>query len=285
LWGGWAASSLLGPGVPFYALAATAALAGAALAASGRDVARLTLPSTSAADAKPTTEESDPPPLLWRSRPALAVAAAVVAANASASVGEPLVPLWLDQGPLGLSPGLQGVVFSTATLSYTLATPVAGQLADDAKRRSWLLLAGLTGIAVGYALISVAPWAAGADGVAQAGWRSLPLLVGGLAVLGVGVAFIDTPCLPLLAAIFEEHAGQESNGDSHGSAAAIASAAMSFGLFLGPLVSAPLVAPFQHVDADASWLAQGLAPASWAAGAACVAVALVTYREYRKLAS
>jgi hypothetical protein len=55
---------------------------------------------------------------------------------------------------------------------------------------------------------------------------SVPVLVLGLAMIGSGVALIDTPALPLLAALADNTLGP---GVGYGAAAAVEATAMSFG--------------------------------------------------------
>lgn len=105
---------------------------------------------------------------------------------------EPLVPIFLknafDEKLLW-----QGLIFGVASLSYLLLTPAAGAASDAFPK--WLCLVG--GLCVmGAGMCSFLLLA-----------HSVPLICVSLALVGGGMAFVDTPILPLLADIIEVRPG------------------------------------------------------------------------------
>jgi len=210
------------------------------------------------------------PTSLWRDGAVLATAGSVLCVNLAAALCEPLVPLWLGGPPLRYGEGLTGVIFSSATFSYLSATALAGPLANAPARRGKLLVCGTLLASLGLVGLGLVPAAGDCAGDAAA--CSLPVLIVSMLLIGAGVATVDTPALPVLSAI------AESRGDGNlGTAGAIEAAAMSAGLTLGPLLGAPLVGALGGGE-TAPWLADGLAPAAWAAAALCFVQALITWR-------
>ncbi|KAL1522141.1 hypothetical protein AB1Y20_021781 [Prymnesium parvum] len=242
---------------------------------------------------------ASPARALWRDPSALLVAAAIATGNLASSLTEPLAPLWLGNGPLGYDSGLQGLIFGAATVSYFIMTPIAGGCADKPARRVPQLMVGLCVNACGLCCLGLAPWAATlADpndrtqerGAAAGGGRgrggcvgaaveeeavssevavhSVPLIIAGLALIGFGLALIDTPSLPLLSAMAEGY-GEAGFGE----AGAIETTAFAVGQTLGPLLSLPLVAAFDASARTPRWLSDGLAPSAFPA--ALIHLALV----------
>ena len=201
---------------------------------------------------------------LWRHPSAFIVGATIATGNLACSLTEPLAPLWLGNGPLQYESGLQGLIFGAATVSYFIMTPLAGQCADTRRRRVPQLVAGLCVNALGLCLLGLAPWAgtlADQGDRAQIAFHSVPVIAAGLSLIGAGLALIDTPSLPLLSSLAEEH-GEAGFGE----AGAVQSTAFAIGQTLGPLLSLPLVYAFDAAT-TAPWLADGLAPSAFPAAA------------------
>ena len=126
------------------------------------------------------------------------------------------------------------------------------------------LLSNLCLIAAGLVILGLVPAAAAADPASPAA-SSIPLLVGGLALIGAGVALVDTPAIPLLASLADSTLG---DGVGYGAAAAVEATSMSMGQLIGPL----LALPFNAIDTGGTppWLKVGLAPAAFATAACCL---------------
>lgn len=108
-----------------------------------------------------------------------------VAGNGATGVVDALVPAWLGER-FRLNILWQGVVFSCASASYLLSTPLAGWTSDHYPK--WkCLCAGVFTTALGLGGFFVA--------------QSLSVVCVALLLVGAGIGFIDTPVLPLLANI------------------------------------------------------------------------------------
>ena len=141
-------------------------------------------------------------------------------------------------------------------------TPLAGALADKPQRRKPLLIGGVATASAGLGLTGIAPvLSATSSCEADPAVCSLPAVIAGLVLIGVGVALVDTPALPSLAAVTEK------KGVSLDSAAAIETVSVAFGYTLAPFVAAPLAVAFD--DPPAPWLEAGLAPAAWGGALFC----------------
>ena len=115
------------------------------------------------------------------------VAVVAVLGNSCIGMIEPLVPLYLSQR-FGENVLKQGFIFSTATFSYLVFTPIAGMLSD--RNPKWRCLTiGLVSLGFGFAFLYSA--------------TSIAKLCVSLFFIGGGMSFIDTPSLPLLADIIE----------------------------------------------------------------------------------
>ena len=250
-----------GLGAPFFLLGGLVVADAALLIA-----LRSFLPASTAAAPPAETDAADPPgekpPPLWRNPSALIVAATIATGNLASSLTEPLAPLWLGNGPLQYESGVQGLIFGAATVSYFIMTPIAGSCADKRTRRVPQLMVGLCVNALGLLFLGAAPWAAtlaNQDDKTQIAMHSVPVIIVGLALIGFGLALIDTPSLPLLSAMAEGHGGA-----GFGEAGAIETTAFAVGQTLGPLLSLPLVAAFDAAS-SAPWAADGLAPSAFPA--------------------
>jgi len=155
-----------------------------------------------------------------------------------------------------------------ATLLYLVVTPIGGSCADKPHRRSMLIRTGLVTITCGLVVLGLGPLAATADPQTPAA-TSVPVLVLGLAMIGSGVALIDTPALPLLAALADNTLGP---GVGYGAAAAVEATAMSFGQLIGPLLALPISHALDNESASA-WLRVGLAPTAFATAVCCALLA------------
>jgi MFS family permease len=110
-----------------------------------------------------------------------------VIGNSAIGMIEPLVPQYLDK-EFGESLLFQGLIFGCASLAYLLFTPMAGYMSDVCPK--WTCLAtGLLvmGLGLGAFLLAGTVW----------------MVCVCLALVGGGMAFIDTPILPLLADVVE----------------------------------------------------------------------------------
>eukprot|EP00756_Hemistasia_phaeocysticola_P058498 Hpha_TRINITY_DN35137_c0_g1::TRINITY_DN35137_c0_g1_i1::g.168389::m.168389/K08155/SLC18A1_2, VMAT; MFS transporter, DHA1 family, solute carrier family 18 (vesicular amine transporter), member 1/2 len=138
-------------------------------------------------------------------------------ANAAISLLEPIVPYYLKE-EFNYSKRQRGLLWMVAPGSYFVATPIAGYVSD--KFPKWvLLMMGLLIAGLG------APWTCmfPSTGVA--------LTAVGLAAVGGGMSFVDTPIQPTLTEICDaRHPG------AYGSAFALADVASSLSFIFGPLV-------------------------------------------------
>lgn len=107
--------------------------------------------------------------------------------NATIGLIEPLVPPWLDD-EFGQNLLWQGIIFGSASLSYLIFTPIAGFVSDTYPKRVCLCI-GFIACALGLCTFRAAV--------------GIPQACLSLALIGAGIAFVDTPILPLLAVIVE----------------------------------------------------------------------------------
>jgi MFS family permease len=124
---------------------------------------------------------------LLRNRQILFVGVVAVLGNCCVGMIEPLVPLYLD-AQFGENVLHQGLIFSTATISYLIATPFAGML-SDAYPKWACLTGGLLSVGFGFLFLYDS--------------TSLVKVCVSLFFIGAGMGFLDTPILPLLSEIIE----------------------------------------------------------------------------------
>jgi DHA1 family solute carrier family 18 vesicular amine transporter 1/2 len=106
--------------------------------------------------------------------------------NSVLAMMEPLIPLYLnDQFNENILN--EGLIFGCATLSYLLLTPFAGLISD--RYPKWLALCiGLCSLSSGLFLLLFS-------------FVALEIVCVSLVLVGIGMAFVDTPTLPFLSEI------------------------------------------------------------------------------------
>lgn len=142
-----------------------------------------------------------------------------IISNASITMIEPLLPLYLSEHHKINIVG-QGFIFACSTLSFLVFTPVCSIVSDEFRLPQWVTISiGLVVAAVGLSLLSV--------------WPSAPLLGSCIALLllGTGVAFVFTPTPLLLAVLSERH-----NWDDLESLFTLRDRSLLVGAVLGPLL-------------------------------------------------
>ncbi|MBC7229494.1 MAG: MFS transporter [Actinobacteria bacterium] len=138
----------------------------------------------------------------------------VMMGTVSLGVLEPLFPVHLREN-LGLSSTAIGLLFALTVLFYTLASPLAGSLADRRGKRG-LLAAGLAATALAAPALTFS--------------RDLATAAALFAVCGVTIALFETPTLPLIADLLTGRA----EADVHGTAFGLFNMAWAIGYLLGP---------------------------------------------------
>ncbi|MDI6829733.1 MAG: MFS transporter [Actinomycetota bacterium] len=138
----------------------------------------------------------------------------VMMGTVSLGVLEPLFPVHLREN-LGLSSTAIGLLFALTVLFYTLASPLAGSLADRRGKRG-LLAAGLAATALAAPALTFS--------------RDLATAAALFAVCGVTIALFETPTLPLIADLLTGRA----EADVHGTAFGLFNMAWAVGYLLGP---------------------------------------------------
>jgi len=165
----------------------------------------------------PPAESAEGVGILYRDSYVAICAGSVVLANLAVALTEPLVPLYVLEEPFNYDATKQGLVIGFTTLGYLIATPVAGAVGD--KVAPWLLMAGgLATVGIGMIIMALD--------------KVLWLLALGLSLLGVGIGFVDTPVLRMLAEVVEWR-----GISTFGSAFAIVDMSTCLGFLLGPLVA------------------------------------------------
>lgn len=160
---------------------------------------------------------------LWaivRDRRVALLVLGMMTADGGIALIEPIVPDRLTSR-FGVANGLTGVCFIATTLAYSVSSPLVGRFGEGWNRR----VSAVCGMSV----------MAGAL-VALGAADSLALFIGALALLGVGMAFVDASVLPLLAEVVEAI-----YPDSFGAVFALADIALSVGYIVGPLSGTTLV--------------------------------------------
>eukprot|EP00667_Euglena_gracilis_P010874 EG_transcript_11093 len=212
-------AAALGNAAPFVAVAAVLLVDCAAISTSSR--------RTSSAD---EVAGRDPPPsrrpVDWRQalglltdRCVVCIVCLLFVANAGLTLLQPTLPLHAHH-QFGYRQRGQGLVWGAVMLTFTVCRPVAASLSLALGRAS-VLLAGVLLLSAGLAVVGTAASLAG----------FLATLVG----IGMGVAFVTTPCMPMMATVVELH-GQQ----NYGVAYSLADVATSLGRTLGPVVGASL---------------------------------------------
>lgn len=159
-----------------------------------------------AASASASVPERTAPPLFL-----VAVAAAVVITTLTGSMVNVLLPLM--RADFGASPAAAGWVITSYALAYAVGVPLYGRLSDAFGVRR-VFAAGLLGFAAGGLACSLAP--------------SLPLLVAGRALQGIGGAAV--PALASVAVARALPAGQR------GGALGVVASSVGVGSTIGPVV-------------------------------------------------
>jgi len=147
---------------------------------------------------------------IFRSRRSLICAGGIFLASSAVAVLEPLVPMYLDETFKWAAgtPVLQGLVFSIATLSYLIATPLAGCIAASVcvrERKHLMQCVGLITVAIGVSLVALPAhlWEPHA---------TLVPTVAGLFLIGTSMGVVDAPAQSIL----HEIADAERYGDGDG---------------------------------------------------------------------
>lgn len=156
---------------------------------------------------------------LLKNRSILLITGVVIIGAAIPSVLEPTLPLHL-QATFNVEPGYIGMLFAIPTLAYGIAAPLIGKLSGSIGYRKALLL-GLLMVTFSFPLTALP--------------ESIWMLAVSLALLGVSMGVVLTPCLPELANISEQ-----SGTSSYGITFAIYNTAYSIGMMLGPILSGML---------------------------------------------
>ena len=130
---------------------------------------------------------------IFRSRRSLICAGGIFLASSAVAVLEPLVPMYLDETFKWAAgtPVLQGLVFSIATLSYLIATPLAGCIAASVcvrERKHLMQCVGLITVAIGVSLVALPAhlWEPHA---------TLVPTVAGLFLIGTSMGVVDAPAV------------------------------------------------------------------------------------------
>eukprot|EP01010_Urceolus_cornutus_P003878 NODE_573_length_1524_cov_242.778305_g433_i0.p1 GENE.NODE_573_length_1524_cov_242.778305_g433_i0~~NODE_573_length_1524_cov_242.778305_g433_i0.p1 ORF type:complete len:480 (+),score=112.52 NODE_573_length_1524_cov_242.778305_g433_i0:53-1441(+) len=157
--------------------------------------------------------------LLLRDRNILCINVLLFTANAGMTVLQPTLPLFVERH-FGYQQFGQGVMWAWMTFTYLVCRPLAGLLSD--RMEKWRVTCGGV-FCLGGGLC-----------VMGLGWH-IEVLLAGVCLVGSGVAFITTPCMPLLADIVELHGSQ-----GYGVVYASCDISTSFGMIVGPLLGSAL---------------------------------------------
>jgi len=156
---------------------------------------------------------------LLRESDILCINALVFVGNAGMTALQPTFPLYV-RVTLGYSQRGQGLMWGMMAFVYLLARPLSSFLAD--RWRNWaVILLGQLVLSAGFVVLGAAPLA----------WT----ILAGLCLIAFGVAFITTPCMPLLADVIELHGSKQ-----YGVFYSMVDVATSLGMICGPLLGSYL---------------------------------------------
>mmetsp|Transcript_10338 Transcript_10338/g.15887 ORF Transcript_10338/g.15887 Transcript_10338/m.15887 type:complete len:453 (+) Transcript_10338:82-1440(+) len=143
----------------------------------------------------------------------------VFSGNAGMTILQPTLPIYANKY-LGFGQFGQGVTWGVMTFTYLLSRPLSGIVAD--KLAKWTVITiGVLSLGIGLMIVGSKPL--------------LFVVVLGICCVGVGVAFITTPCMPLLADIVEAKGSQ-----GYGLVYSMADISTSLGMIVGPLMGSLL---------------------------------------------
>ena len=171
--------------------------------------------------------------------PLTSLSVSLVLLNTCIAVTEPLCPLYLSAPPFAATPSEVGIAFSAMSISYLIATPLAGILVDRLKMYTPPLYLGLLIAGFGLALVFVPP-------PLCAGGSVWPTTIPGLVLLGIGVALADACAAPLAALLCEWGPGGSGSSSPKvgggkqggvGEALGGVDSAVNVGFLLGPMLA------------------------------------------------
>jgi len=139
--------------------------------------------------------------------------------NCGMTLLQPTLPLYVHNS-LGYAQFGQGMVWGAMTLTYLVSRPASGCLAEKLTK-SVVITCGVSFLTCGLLIIGSVPL--------------LWVVLAGTSCIGVGVAFITTPCMPLLADVVELQ-----GGSGYGVVYSMADVATSLGMIMGPLIGSLL---------------------------------------------
>ena len=143
----------------------------------------------------------------------------VFSGNAGMTILQPTLPIYAHKY-LAFDQFGQGVLWGVMTFTYLVSRPLSGLVAD--KLAKWTVISiGVLSLGIGLMIVGSKPL--------------LFVLVLGICCVGVGVAFITTPCMPLLADIVELKGSQ-----GYGLVYSMADVSTSLGMIVGPLMGSLL---------------------------------------------
>jgi MFS family permease len=161
---------------------------------------------------------------------------AMFIANASIAFTEPILPVWWKKIHLLENPSLVGILFMAQTITYSVASPIAGRFG---KYRKYLIGLGLFIMTLALGFLAVPRHLAGV----------IPTLMG----IGLAVGLIDGTCMPLLAKRLDEmmeekfepsmgspkstrSSSTSKSTTSYGQIFALGDMAINMGFCLGPII-------------------------------------------------
>eukprot|EP00667_Euglena_gracilis_P009432 EG_transcript_9593 len=149
----------------------------------------------------------------------LCVNALVFVGNCGMTLLQPTLPIHVHR-TLGYTQFGQGLMWGAMTFTYLVSRPLSGLLAE--RLTKWATISiGVTFLGLGLCIVGSLP--------------RVGVVLTGIGLVGVGVAFITTPCMPLLADIVEM---QGSKG--YGVVYSMADISTSMGMIMGPLLGSLL---------------------------------------------
>eukprot|EP00668_Euglena_longa_P006811 GGOE01008144.1.p1 GENE.GGOE01008144.1~~GGOE01008144.1.p1 ORF type:complete len:476 (+),score=134.26 GGOE01008144.1:87-1430(+) len=143
----------------------------------------------------------------------------VFVGNCGMTVLQPTLPIYVHR-TLGYAQFGQGLMWGAMTFMYLVSRPLSGLLAE--RLTKWVTIsAGVASLGVGLCIVGSIP--------------ALWVVLFGICLIGVGVAFITTPCMPLLADVVEMRGSER-----YGIVYSMADISTSLGMIMGPLLGSLL---------------------------------------------
>eukprot|EP00668_Euglena_longa_P006814 GGOE01008147.1.p1 GENE.GGOE01008147.1~~GGOE01008147.1.p1 ORF type:complete len:447 (+),score=121.91 GGOE01008147.1:38-1378(+) len=147
----------------------------------------------------------------------------VFVGNCGMTVLQPTLPIYVHR-TLGYEQFGQGIMWGSMTFTYLVSRPLSGLLAE--RLAKWLVISiGVGSLGLGLCIVGSLPF--------------LWVVLLGISCVGVGVAFITTPCMPLLADVVEMQ-----GSEGYGLVYSMADISTSMGMIMGPLLGSLLSSLF-----------------------------------------